>query len=507
VGYVSVDLDPNATQKVEAFRIFDKFPALRKELDLQDTDDLRRWIFERVQEDGACADLDYASDVEPWIGERVAVAAVPGEDRELTPMVALQVSDVDAGRSGLEALAACEGPGGDGSDAGGKATGLAFVGDYAVVTETQAIAERIAADAEQAPLTDDEQFQQITAAAGDPGIITVYASAEAPGYLMDLQESLMGPMMGPFSGPMAGTETATGSAGAEELAAQATGTSAGAAGAVTAADEDDPMSDRMREMYADFEGMAGVVRFRDGAVEAEFSARGLPVTFPAGTAGAGDAVGALPAETGAAVSVSLPDGWLQDYLEQMAAMSGEEVSVEEGMAELEKMTGLSLPEDLETLLGDNVTVALGASADFEALAGSEDLSGLPAGIRVSGNPDEIIPIVEKLRAAVGPAADQLVVESGDGVVAFGFSRDYVQSLLTEGGLGDVEAFSGVVPSPDDAASVVFVNFDAGDGWIERLAGDADPQAGENIAPLDALGISGSTDSDGSQHGLFRLTTD
>jgi hypothetical protein len=64
-----------------------------------------------------------------------------------------------------------------------------------------------------------------------------------------------------------------------------------------------------------------------------------------------------------------------------------------------------------------------------------------------------------------------------------------------------------VPRPENAASVVFINFDAGDGWIERLAGDVDPQAGENIAPLDALGISGSTDSDGSQHGLFRLTTD
>ena len=55
-----------------------------------------------------------------------------------------------------------------------------------------------------------------------------------------------------------------------------------------------------------------------------------------------------------------------------------------------------------------------------------------------------------------------------------------------------------------------MNFDAGNGWAEQLAdllSDGDPEAKQNIAPLDALGISGWVDGDDVQHGLLRLTTD
>ena len=51
----------------------------------------------------------------------------------------------------------------------------------------------------------------------------------------------------------------------------------------------------------------------------------------------------------------------------------------------------------------------------------------------------------------------------------------------------------------------FVGFDAGDGWLARLAG-GDAQARVNLEPLDALGISAWRDGD-LQRGLLRLTTD
>ena len=56
-----------------------------------------------------------------------------------------------------------------------------------------------------------------------------------------------------------------------------------------------------------------------------------------------------------------------------------------------------------------------------------------------------------------------------------------------------------------ATSALFVGFDAGDGWVARLAGD-DAEARANLEPLDALGISAWRDGD-VQHGLLRLTTD
>ena len=67
----------------------------------------------------------------------------------------------------------------------------------------------------------------------------------------------------------------------------------------------------------------------------------------------------------------------------------------------------------------------------------------------------------------------------------------------------------MVPEADRATGSLYVNFDAGDGWAEQLAdalSDGDAEARSNIAPLDALGVSGWSDGD-VEHGLLRLTTD
>lgn len=67
-----------------------------------------------------------------------------------------------------------------------------------------------------------------------------------------------------------------------------------------------------------------------------------------------------------------------------------------------------------------------------------------------------------------------------------------------------------MPEADRAGSVLFVSFDAGDGWAEQVAdlvSDGDPEVRRNVAPLDALGVSGWVGDDEVQHGLVRLTTD
>ena len=51
-------------------------------------------------------------------------------------------------------------------------------------------------------------------------------------------------------------------------------------------------------------------------------------------------------------------------------------------AEGERATGLELPEDIETLLGDGISVSVDASADLQALTESPDPSQVPAGIRI-----------------------------------------------------------------------------------------------------------------------------
>ena len=140
---------------------------------------------------------------------------------------------------------------------------------------------------------------------------------------------------------------------------------------------------------------------------------------------------------------------------------------------------------------------------------SPDPSQLPAGIRIQGDPDTIVPIIDKLKALAGPDADLVKVATGDGQVAVGLSQAYVDTLLKTGNLSSVTAFDTVVPEADRATGSLYVNFDAGDGWAEQLAdalSDGDAEARSNIAPLDALGLSGWSDGD-VEHGLLRLTTD
>lgn len=462
VGFVSLDLDPSAGQKIEAIRILNKFPAVKDELGLDSRDDLRRWMFDQVREDG-CAELDYAKDVEPWIGDRLALAAVPDREKGALPMVALQVSDEEAAAAAMTKLSACVD---DVDKARTERTGVAFVGDYMVLAETQGQADRFAGAAAEDALADDAQFQKWTEAVGDPGIVTMYLSADAPKALRELERGWVAD--DPGAAPPAGS--------------------------------------RLDGFGESFRGMAGVLRFRDGGVEAELVGQGLPGALD-GFAGVGPGpVAELPDSTAVALSVGLPDGWLQRYLDTMNETAGQD-AVDQLLAEAEAATGLELPQDAETLLGDGLALTVDSSLDAGAMA---DPAALPVGLRIEGDPQRIMPVLDKLRASLGPAGDMLEVQEGDGALALGLDPAYLDRLLAGGDLGQSDAFTRAVPQADKASGVVFVDFDAGDGWAQRLAetlSGGDPEARANVAPLDALGISGWVDDGDVAHGLFRLTTD
>ena len=463
VAYVSLDLDPSAAQKIEAFKILRKFPSFKKELGSRD--DIRKAVFEEIRKDDGCAKLDYARDVEPWIGDRVALAAVPDSRHGAAPMVVLQVTDQAKARTGARTIERC---GSDATDQEPDRTGIAFVGDYMLLAETQREADAFAKDAEAGTLADAQEFTTALGRTGDPGIVTMYVAPDAPRAL-----------------------------------ATAMAQDAGTGGNATRG-----QVDQLEKMFQDFRGAAGVVRFRDGAVEAEFAAKGLPATM-GGAGGRGPDTGTLPGTTAAALSVAFRHGWLEDYLRQLNAISGSGDSVDQMLAEGERETGLQLPEDIETLLGDGITVSVDGSADLKSFSESPDPSQVPVGIRIQGDPDKIVPVIDRLKKSAGADADLVKVARGDGQVAVGFSQAYVEQLLRQGNLGSVSAFEDVVPRADRATGSLYVNFDAGDGWAEQLAdllSDGDAETRSNIAPLDALGASGWTDGD-VQHGLLRLTTD
>lgn len=460
LAYASIDLDPSASQKIEAIQMMQKFPALKEELGLDARDDVRRWFFEDVVE-GGCQGFSYDTDVAPWVGDRLAVAAMPDQGSTVAPLVALQVSDQDAAEQGLRKLAdTC----GDGEE-----VGVAFTGDYAVLTEKQADAESFAAAAEASPLSEDDDYTAWTDRIGDPGVVNGYVSADAPARLMDL-------------------------AAGEDVAPKG-------------------VAQDMVELYRDFEGAAGTLRFDDGRLELTVATKGLPGGVAPVDAGRAPALGELPASTAAALAVSFPEDWLEDYLQSMGDLlggGGPGADPDAFVEEIESATGLALPEDVETLLGDGVRLSLDSSFDPGAFT-SSDVPELPLGLRIHGDAAEIDRVVDKLLQQVPPRErDALKRASGDGYVVLGLDQAYVDGLAAGGGdLADDPSFQAVVPEADRASSALFVSFDAGD-WSTRLAeemfgGDAEAEA--NLAPLDALGISSWLGDDQVQYGSFVLSTD
>ena len=480
VGYVSIDLDPSGAQKIEALRTLNKFPAFKDELDLDLDDDIRKRIFEEIDLPEGCQ-LFYAEDIEPWLGERMAVAAVDigGDDPEVVGVV--QVKDVDAAEEGLTKIKDC--------DTGDGASGGWVITDgWAVIGEDEEAAQAVVDATGEGTLADDAEFQELTAAAGSAGIVTLYAAPEAGKYFAD----------------------STGGVGslAEDLEQGLTGTDVlgdiGDAGAsLTEPGGTNPMADALK----DFKGMAVAVRFDDGALEVEMAGDTmLNFTGVYGTDRGADVVETLPADTAAAIGVGFEEGWLTDMVEQIASYTGGEMTTAELFEEASQMTGLDLPQDAETLLGRSAALSFGSDFDPEAFFNSGDAGEVPIALKVQGDAGAAKAVIDKI-AAQDPSAEEVLGFDSDGdVFVVGPDADYRKAVLANGSLGGNEVYHDVIRESGKASAVFYVNFNAGDDWLVRLVGDGDPTVAENVRPLAGFGIAAWEDDDWT-HTVLRLTTD
>ncbi len=435
VGYVGVTLDPSGQQKLAALETLQEFPTIADELDLEgplEDVDVKRSIVEAVLEEAPC-DLDYDDDVAPWLGERFGAAAVPaGEALPPSMVFVAEVTDPDAADAGVRALLSC-----DGSDAESMA-GWSVEGDWLLVAETPEIVAEVADAAAEGSLADDEDFRRWTGEAGDEGVLTAYAAPEAPRVLADLGSEF-------FGGELPG---------AEEL-------------------------EELDETLDDFEGMAAVLRFGDGAVEIE-AVGAASDQADALEAGAGELVTGLPDDTVLALAAGLGEGWSQALDEEVA----------------------SLPVDLEALLGDVAALAVGPDLDPDALLGaffSGDLGSVPVAAITRGDLDE----AEEAIAQAGPLAASLEArEAGDRILV-GPIGPWLDAVEAGGSLGDSDLFTSVVPDADDAGMVAFLDL----GVVADLVDEAAPGGEEDrdLAQLGAVGASARIDGD-VVRAVLRLTT-
>ncbi len=462
VGYAGVDLDPSGGQKIEAMRMIKKFPALEKELNgLDADDDLLEKVFGELEKE--CDGLSYADDVKPWLGYRFAVAAVDLGEKSPTPVGVVQVKDAGAAEDGLAQLRECGGDSGVG--------GWVIDGDWAVIAETDQLAEQVVEATSDGSLADDETYQKWNSELGDAGVLNMYASPDAGELLLDsmTEGSLLG--MSPL-------------AMADSYA--------------------DDAPDEMTQAVKDFEGMAATLRFSDGAVEFEaVGSAGDNVAAALTSDGGDDALSTLPEDTAVAIGAGFAEGWMDTALEKAAEMSGDEMTAEDLAAEFEAQTGLKV-DDIETLFGDSAALALSSNIDMDALFSSTDGSDVPIGAKVKGDAAGIEDVVARIVAAVGGPPELFGTDSDGDFVTIGPNADYRGELLEDGGLGDTDAFQNVVREADQASAIVFVNFDAGN-WLSSLA-EGDQEAAENLEPLQGFGASVWTTDEGT-HGVLRLTTE
>ncbi len=443
VFYVSIDLDPSAEQKISALRFLNHFPAFKQASGVTDVNtDVRKTLFDKALETSPCGDVTYDDDIKPWIGSKFALAGMPPASGKTDPIVigAVEVTDESAARDGLKKLGAC-----------GDATsfGLAFTGDYAIVAETQAQADTYAADAGSASLADNTDFSADMDSLGDLGIATAWVDI---GGAIDL----FGPTL-----PVDGSSS--------EL-------------------------DFLRTTY---QRAAVTFRFKSDHAELATTVYGATPDVEHGD----NQIVNLPDSTVFAASVAgggerVARSW--DDIMAAAAKSGLDIEAE--ISSFEDRTGLVIPDDIETVLGDNIMVALDKTGLTADAISAQDPSQLNLGVRFTGDRDKMNAIYDKverlLQQETSGSAPFVKQDTDDGVV-IATNQGYADQLGGDGNLGDTDAFTSVV---DDAAAkdfVLFFNFDQVEDPILQAVQDSGAPAEviDNLRPLQSVAITGETDGD------------
>ena len=189
LAYLSLDLDPDGGQKLEVARTLRKFPAIKEKIG--SGDDLRRWIFDAVIDEAPCDALDFAEDIDPWLGNKVAFAVLPaGEADDPVPMAAVEVKDQEAAEAGVETLMAC---GAEARPTARPGLRRRLHGGRGDRRDRRDIVAR----AEEGSLADDEEFGRWVDEAGGNGIVTGYVSAERPPHGDEARRIRVRPRGGP----------------------------------------------------------------------------------------------------------------------------------------------------------------------------------------------------------------------------------------------------------------------------------------------------------------------
>ncbi|GAA5167075.1 DUF3352 domain-containing protein [Ornithinimicrobium tianjinense] len=408
--YLRVDVDPSVGQKVAAVRFFQGLdPELQAALE---SGEWREYVWDTLEKDGkAPAGLDYATDVEPWLGDRAGVAVVPDGDEKPLVAIALQVKDGDKALASLDKITASQA-----DQPEDEQVEYYLDGDYVILTQVGQ-ADKVKAAAEQGTLDEQDAFTDDMDELGDPGVASFW---------VDMAKA---------------AEIDT---GALEEAAAAAG---GAPSAVTS-----ELTDEQKALLSG--RTAGALRLSADAVEIHGLSRGNDaMTMPTGESA--HLVLDLPADTKAAFSLENGADWVQaawDLYDSIDPQITQELSAQASEQ------GFTLPDDLKTVLGDSMALAVGPGMveAVDAMSGTEAIAlpELPVAYRVQTDTTAVNTLLE----GFGLPPTMLAQRTDEGVLTVGLYQAFVDGLVeTEGRLADQEAFTATVADADEADQLLFVD--------------------------------------------------
>ncbi|RVX47921.1 hypothetical protein EDD27_10873 [Nonomuraea polychroma] len=290
IAYARLDLDPAANQKLALFALARKFTVTKESFT---GDDPRKALFDTINKDSDNK-IDFAKDVDPWLGSRIGFAAVPSGKEEPDFAVAVQVKDQEQAKAGIAKLM------------DGDKYGIAFRDDYALLTANQALADKYAQA--EGSLADNAEFSEDMGAVGEQGVLSFWAD--------------MNGLIGLAKADLT----------AEQQAAVDKVKDARFAGAL-----------RFDSAYVE---LAGTVRGATGMLpQGDLPKANLGI-LPATTAGALSISG---------LDQVVTKQWAE--IEKQAAASGA-AEIKQLIEQAKTQFGLQLPGDLATVFGKNFTVAV-----------------------------------------------------------------------------------------------------------------------------------------------------
>ena len=444
--YAQVDLDPGAGQKISAVRFFQGLdPELREQFD---QGQWREWAWEQLSEefDGA-EDIDFATDIEPWLGDRAGIAVLPQDEGE-EPVVAgaLQVQDGEAALAFFDERTEAD-------------DDMAYwlESDYVLFTEQDTEA-MVRSAIEAGTLADNDTFGSDMDDLGEQGVMALWADASV---LDDLAVAGANPALG--------------------LTADAADT----------------------EMPEVTGRTAMTVRLTPDAIELHGIARGVEGVALPENSSTDPLVTELPADTAVAISMENGAAMIESAWDHFSTQNPEEIQEITAEAAAE---GFTLPDDLMAVLGDSMALSAGPGLidAFTNINPTDSaMPALPIGYRAATDTARLQDMLNEFGLGAGVTA----MSEDDGVLTLGVDQAYVDALAAGDGdtLGDSDLFSAAVADAANAQMVMFVNVNPFEQYYLPEVTDATTRSA--LEQLGAIGISGTNESSSEGHFTVRFVAD